>query len=210
MDSKKDTQARRAPTQARSIARVEAILSAAQHLLAARGVDHVSITDIAEASGMSKAAVYRYFPTKSAVVRQLADRMVTEDRAWLSRVLDPSSSNRRDTALSALDAFGRKLMADPYRVQLRAAVHADVNLRAHGHRDMVSIAEMIARYLMGGTPEGEPHHELSLRVLIVIDLLDGAIDLASRVEKQQQARVLELYLEMAETQLGFNSGSASR
>ena len=63
---------RRRPTQARSQARFDQILAAAAALIGERGVEPVTLTDIAEQADMALTAVYRYVPNKQSVVRELA------------------------------------------------------------------------------------------------------------------------------------------
>ncbi|HWE52822.1 MAG TPA: TetR/AcrR family transcriptional regulator [Bryobacteraceae bacterium] len=51
----------------RSIRAHEDVLNAALELIAARGIDVTSMDAIADASGVSKATIYKYWPTKEAL-----------------------------------------------------------------------------------------------------------------------------------------------
>ena len=51
----------------RSVRAHEDVLNAALELIAARGIDVTSMDAIAEASGVSKATIYKYWPTKEAL-----------------------------------------------------------------------------------------------------------------------------------------------
>ena len=51
------------------------ILEVAQKLFAERGYDGSSLREIAERVGVTKAALYYYFPSKEEIVRALADRL---------------------------------------------------------------------------------------------------------------------------------------
>jgi AcrR family transcriptional regulator len=51
----------------RSIRAHEDVLNAALELIAARGIDATSMDGIATASGVSKATIYKYWPTKEAL-----------------------------------------------------------------------------------------------------------------------------------------------
>jgi AcrR family transcriptional regulator len=69
---------RRAPTQARSEATVQAILLATDQLLAARGLDDLTTHDIAERAGVSVGTLYQYFPSKEAVVGEMIHRQMVD------------------------------------------------------------------------------------------------------------------------------------
>jgi AcrR family transcriptional regulator len=52
-------------------ARSQGLLSAAEQLFLARGIEDVSIDDITRAADVAKGSFYRYFPSKEALVRAL-------------------------------------------------------------------------------------------------------------------------------------------
>jgi TetR/AcrR family transcriptional regulator, mexCD-oprJ operon repressor len=64
----------RSPLQQRVAA---TILEAAGRLLAARG-EQASMHDVAVAAGVARATVYRYFPSRQALLDELADRAVRD------------------------------------------------------------------------------------------------------------------------------------
>jgi len=51
--------------------RQETILAAAQSLIAEKGVDAVSMSDLAKATGLSRPAIYQYFASKEHVMAEL-------------------------------------------------------------------------------------------------------------------------------------------
>jgi AcrR family transcriptional regulator len=53
-------------------ARRERILQAARHSFARRGI-HVSVDEICQEAGVSKGALYGYFPSKDAIIQAIAD-----------------------------------------------------------------------------------------------------------------------------------------
>jgi AcrR family transcriptional regulator len=62
---------RTSPQQARSQARIDAVLEAAVRLLETEGVDGVTTTRVATAADMAVGSVYRYFPDKAAILDTL-------------------------------------------------------------------------------------------------------------------------------------------
>jgi AcrR family transcriptional regulator len=64
--------------------RQEAILDAAQQLIATKGVDAVSMADLAKATGLSRPAIYQYFASKDHVLAEL----VINEMADLSNAIE--------------------------------------------------------------------------------------------------------------------------
>src|ERR671932_1602508 len=60
-----------------------AILDAAAHVLAVRG-RQASMTDVAAAAGVARATVYRYFPSRQALLEALAEVSVADAGARLA------------------------------------------------------------------------------------------------------------------------------
>jgi AcrR family transcriptional regulator len=64
--------------------RQEAILEAAQSLIAEKGVDAVSMAELAKATGLSRPAIYQYFASKDHVLAEL----VINEMADLSNAIE--------------------------------------------------------------------------------------------------------------------------
>lgn len=60
-------------TRLRSADRRKQIIRVASDLLAARGVDHVRFPEVAEAAGVTRAVVYRFFPSRQAILVALLE-----------------------------------------------------------------------------------------------------------------------------------------
>jgi AcrR family transcriptional regulator len=65
---RKDSFARKSPTQRRSKETVKRILKAATHVLKERGYDGLTTNRIAAEAGISPGSLYQYFPNKNAIV----------------------------------------------------------------------------------------------------------------------------------------------
>jgi len=68
---------RKSPTQARSVATVEAILQAAAHILETEGLSACSTNAVARKAGVSIGSLYQYFPSKDAIMRELIMEQTT-------------------------------------------------------------------------------------------------------------------------------------
>ncbi|WDE12707.1 TetR family transcriptional regulator [Thalassomonas haliotis] len=62
------------PKQQRSQSRVSKILEIAGELLECRGLDAVTLSDIATQAEITRSSLYRYFPDKNAVIKALAQQ----------------------------------------------------------------------------------------------------------------------------------------
>ena len=62
----------------RAEARPDEVLDAALRLFAAQGFGHTTVEQVARAAGLSKAAVYLYFPSKTALLAGLVKRAVAD------------------------------------------------------------------------------------------------------------------------------------
>src|SRR5919202_1509605 len=69
---------RRVPRQARSRARLQRMLDAADKLLADEGAESLTTTRVAEAAGVSVGSLYQYLPNKGAIVEALANRYLAD------------------------------------------------------------------------------------------------------------------------------------
>ena len=145
------------------------LLAAARKLFRAKGVEHVSIADIAAAADVSRATIYLYFSGKPPMLEalleedwagqlQLFDRLLEMDvhdagqlSAWVLRVAE---GMRR-----ARDSFGIHWAALGQNPALTA--------RHHEHRTV------LAKVLLGAFPNGE---ELNLPRAIEAELIVAELE----------------------------------
>ncbi len=114
------------------------IMDAAQHLIARRGVQGTSMSQIVRASGLSKGAIYGHFPSKADLVVALQDRML-ESRLGetalqfqdgqsarerilqiMHRLLDQGASSDREQARLNLQFTASALQSPSLRAQVDA------------------------------------------------------------------------------------------
>lgn len=77
--------------QKRARARRE-ILQAAQDILREEGVDAVTLASVANALGMTKQALYHYFPSKEALMRSLVTTLLDEELETLAAEIEAADS----------------------------------------------------------------------------------------------------------------------
>lgn len=106
---------RRRPLQARARERVERILAVTSRLLADRELDALSTAEIARRARVPIGSVYHYFPSKEAILAELADRKFREvDSASADLLRDDLQRMEWQPALErSVDAVVTAFRSDP-------------------------------------------------------------------------------------------------
>lgn len=163
-----------------------AVFGTATRLFTERGVDNVSMGTIADAVGLARPSLYRYFPRKSSIVIrwfvQAMDPLVAESRA-IARSGDDRSV-RFDRWIDCQITF---LLDASNRAMIRATLATDdlddAGRRVIGeqHRDLYATLQSI----LTDQPVAEPPDNTSgggrtwVRVMLIVDLLRGLDQLTS-------------------------------
>lgn len=101
---------RKAATQERSKATVDAILGATAKVLVKEGYDRASTNRIAEAAGVSIGSLYQYFPSKEALVAALIERHMDE----MGAVVRDSMARLADAELEVATRELVRMMIDAH------------------------------------------------------------------------------------------------
>lgn len=118
-------------------ARRTAILEAAFPLVAAHGYEGAGIREVAQAVGISRSALYHYFPSKEALFAGLIERLASTDLALVEAV----GRGRRSERVDRLFAVVRS-QARPLRDQVRVLEQA----RRHAPEQLPRIRELTDRF----------------------------------------------------------------
>jgi len=100
---------------AQGVATRERIYATALRLIAARGYEATTLRDIAKDAGVSVGLLYRYFPSKQAVVIALYDELST---GYARQAAEMPAGKWRDRFIFALNASLHVL--EPHQMALRA------------------------------------------------------------------------------------------
>ncbi|KQQ73755.1 MULTISPECIES: TetR/AcrR family transcriptional regulator [unclassified Rhizobium] len=127
MQSAGGSSLRRVPKQERSRERIDDILKVSMELIGEKGIDAVTMKEIASLSGGPIASVYQYFPNKSAIIAMLHERYVEEVRGIIVGHI-PQISTAED-ALDATDVlfdlYYTRMREKPSTQDLLNAIQAD-------------------------------------------------------------------------------------
>jgi len=87
-----------------------AILEGAAQIFAVQG-EQASMNDVADAAGVARATVYRYFPNRDALLDELARAAVADDHDGPARAADPGTVPDHDDAADAAAESVRRFAA---------------------------------------------------------------------------------------------------
>ncbi len=148
----------------RSTEAMRATLDAAAELLLAQGLDAVSMDAVARRAGVSKATIYRWWPTKQALA---LDALYQEWDTAASEL--PDTGSLRGDLLALIRPWVRRLRARPYARVIAALI-------TEAHTDPAFALEYRARFL---DPRREPARAVVSRAIGRGQLPEGTdVDLA--------------------------------
>jgi AcrR family transcriptional regulator len=97
------TRPRKAPTQARAQATVEAILAATKKVLVKDGYEAASTNRVAEVAGVSIGSLYQYFPSKASLLSELIQR-------HMSRMFEVMATTAQQGETSSIEEAARTII----------------------------------------------------------------------------------------------------
>lgn len=147
---------RNEPVQARSAARLTALLDAAAQVTHEIGYERLTTAMVAERAGASIGTVYRYFPDRIAVLQSLAARNVerTSDSA-LAALMDPAHTDWFSSLGAVFDDIKAAFRDEPGFASLRYGDVLDLRPTT-GHPAMQGFADrlfdaLVARFDLDGS-----------------------------------------------------------
>jgi AcrR family transcriptional regulator len=166
---------RNEPVQARSTARLTALLDAAAAVIEEIGYERLTTAMVAEKAGASIGTVYRYFPDRIAVLQSLSVRNLNEftarGLAGLSAAGISSWPGAMDAAVDGIADFFR---TEPGFKSLRFGDVLDVRPRANGGTGNGAVAGQIVAILNERFELGDAA-DLEFRVEVALELADSLL-----------------------------------
>ncbi len=172
---------KKVPKQARAKARVENIISSAEHLLVNYGPDAVSTTTIAKAADIPVGSIYQYFEDKDDIIMQLYHSAYGDIEASMAEKLDTLDLTLcfSEVIREILQAFWRAAKAHPSFRPLTRWANSKRSLWETTPGADSSLGKLIRKTLIiAGTelPQEKEAVVLSITVTIVSVLVDLAIE----------------------------------
>jgi AcrR family transcriptional regulator len=176
------------------------IMEAAEALFRRLGYAKTAVVDIAAELGMSPANIYRFFPSKNAIVEAICQRCLTEveEKAWAAARSKAPASERLERLVIEVMAYHRDNLMTEQRVNDIVLVAMELSWGAiKVHKDTIrNVVEVILR---DGIEAGEfapidprATADLILRSVVAFThpvLLGQCLEEGSDVEAEARATV---------------------
>jgi len=135
------------------------IIEAARRLFASRGLDDVTMAEIAKDAGVARATVFNYFGSKHALVEAISEDVLTFYQAMLRNALADEGTPTPVLVRALFDQMGAGIEEDRrfYRGVFRemAKVRLGLDEGSLGHRAGKQALELLLQFLARGQERGE-------------------------------------------------------
>ena len=136
----------------------EAIVNTTVSLVTERGLLSVTMSQIAEESGIGRATLYKYFPDVEAILQAWHERQITDHLSHLARARDEGAAPGERLA-AVLEAYA--LISHESRghrdTELAALLHRDHQVVRAEHR----VREMLRDLLSEGAARGDVRNDIA-------------------------------------------------
>jgi AcrR family transcriptional regulator len=176
----------RTPQQQRSRDRVEAILEVALALVVEQGSEALAMREVARRAGVQIGSIYQYFPSKAAILRELAKRNIERVRALLGGVVEQLFADTRgrpsptQAVNRVVDAYFAHYRDQPAAVAVWAGAQGDHGLRELDVEDSRDTARFLVPSLMRILKDEDSERVYALALLLT-DITGSAARLALSV-----------------------------
>jgi AcrR family transcriptional regulator len=185
----------RRPQQERSKTRVEAILEVALELVVEQGSEALAMREVARRAAVQISSVYQYFPSKAAIIRELAERNLERVRVLLQDEVAGLLAERdgRPSVAQAVnrvvDAYYAHYRDQPAAVAVWAGAQGDHGLRELDAEDNRRTAEFLVPALTQilSLPDSEGVFALAL---LLTEVTGTAARLALSVEPPLRDQII--------------------
>jgi AcrR family transcriptional regulator len=175
-------QPRSLPQQERSRARFQALLDAAEAVIAESGLDGLQMREVARRANLPIASVYHYFPSSAALIRTLLEKHLETLSAVLQKrlaAMAPQDGAELDLNQASLlvDDLAEVFFTTPSIPTMWLGMQGNPDLRALDVEDTFSNAEVVQSYFIAVFPHLTPDRAKSI-ALILNEMVMGTLILA--------------------------------
>lgn len=142
----------------------DAILEQAAALVTKHGLTSVTMSQIAEAAGIGRATLYKYFPDVGTILSAWHESKITSHLSVLRETAE-SSGNAKERLKSVLEAYAH-LAHQKHSAELATLLHDGAHVEyAHQH-----LRDMIARIIKEGVTTGTIRKDIAPKELALFCL----------------------------------------
>lgn len=181
---------RRRPQQARSRARVERLLEAADAVLASEGYEALTIRRIATRAEVPVGTLYQFFADKQGIVDALAMRYLEQFTGVVADVVARAERERwTDPVQVLLDGFIELYRSNPGYLSIWTGRHLSPRVQRADDENNAMIADGIRRVLIAqlGLPDDE---EVARACMVAVRVSDALLQYAFRHGPEPDTQVL--------------------
>lgn len=163
---------RRQPQQARSRARVEAVLAAADRILARDGFEALTMRRIAEEAAVPVGSIYQFYPDKGAVVDALGQQYLANFKAAIDELVARATAGHlHDPVDTIVDVYADLFRRQPGGVALWSGRRLSPELARADDATNAVVADGVRRIVehLTGTADDERAARASRMVVWVAD-----------------------------------------
>ena len=179
-----------APRQRRARVTIEAILDATSDLLVEQGVKNLSTNMICERAGLTPPALYRYFPNKYAVLKELAVRLKNLQydifREWLDRsgssVFPSGKTLEYDAVVGGIYEIQTAIYSatkdNPANLWVGRIIRTQPAMAELRSESRANSWKLLKQYL-GAQPFSTSYEEVLVAGRVALDLIHSTIDMVT-------------------------------
>ena len=152
----------------------ERILAAALHCFAAKGFHGTSMQEVCAQAGMSPGALYRYFPSKDAIIAAIAEQERENNRKFFQQL--DVTENILDTLMDTGFAWMRDVKAREAAAlctEVLAEAHRNPRIREIFERNHAEARAALRATLERAQENGEAEQSLDLDVAVTVFMALG-------------------------------------
>jgi AcrR family transcriptional regulator len=197
-----ETLLRAQPQQERGARTVDLILAVTAQLLEEAGFEKLSTNAICERAGLTPPALYRYFPNKYAVLKELGTRLMAAQNAALAEWLSngPTSDDLRQSLAVMLLEQHRVTRAQAGGGWIMRSLRASPFLMDVRQQSNLQVVDGLLAWLLGTNPRLDPATaRLKLRIAVeagyaVIEMLSDDPNACAEAVCSETAEMLAGWL----------------
>jgi AcrR family transcriptional regulator len=180
---------RNAPVQARSAARLTALLDAAASVLDEVGMERLTTAMVAERAGASIGTVYRYFPDRVTLLQALAERNLQRLEERVDAAIPAAVGTWLEALDTVADIFVTMFRTEPGFPSLRLGDVLDLRDGARPEPAKARLARSIADSMTVAYDDVDAE-SLTARLDIALEVLDALVTRAFATDPAGDERFL--------------------